>query len=141
MTIVALGSSEAAMLAAFDQGKVNSLSKSAPTFYVAEREYGATMLFHVSTGAVKSLDGYFQVGAAARSDWLENHEAEDITVAPAIQKAFDTNRDAEGGPRARDAVRELYYEPVEPDVVQRAWDALHAIGPSTVPIDSRELEK
>src|SRR3546814_8990122 len=81
MTIVALGSSEAAMLAAFDQGKVNSLSKSAPTFYVAEREYGATMLFHVSTGAVKSLDGYFQVGAAARSDWLANHEEEAIKVA------------------------------------------------------------
>src|SRR3546814_19186153 len=100
------------MLAACYQGKVNSPSKSAPTFYVAEREYGATMLFDVSTGAVKSLDGYFQVGAAARSDWLANHEEEAIKVAQAIQKAFDTIRDAEAGPTAREAVRERYYEKI-----------------------------
>src|SRR3546814_21159245 len=92
MTIVALGSSEAAMLAGFDQGKVNSLSKSAPTFYVAEREYGATMLFHVSTGAVKSLDGYFPVGAAARPAWLAMHGESAITLAQAVQPAFNQNK-------------------------------------------------
>jgi NitT/TauT family transport system substrate-binding protein len=141
MTIVALGSSEASMLAAFDQGKVAALSKAAPTFYVAARKYGATMLFHVSTGAVKSLDGYFQVGAAARSDWLASHEEAAIKVAQAIQKAFNTIRDAEAGPKAREAVREIYYETLDPDLFKRAWDDLHASVPETVAVDSKMVEQ
>lgn len=141
MTIVALGSSEAAMLAAFDQGKVSALSKSAPTYYVAEREYGATMLFHVSTGAVDVLDGYFQVGAAARSDWLANHEEAAIKVVQAIQKALNTIRDPKQGPKARDAVRELYYEALDPDLFKRAWDDLDESVPETVAVDTKMVEQ
>jgi NitT/TauT family transport system substrate-binding protein len=141
MTIVALGSSEASMLAAFDQGKVDALSRSAPTYYVAEREYGATMLFHVSTGAVKVLDGYFQVGAAARSDWLASHEAEAIKVVQAIQKALNTIRDPETGPKARDAVRKAYYESLDPDLFKRAWDDLDESVPETAAVNIKMVEQ
>lgn len=141
MTIVPLGSEGSAMLAAFSQGRVDGYSISSPASHLGIRDHGGLLLFNMGTGELPSLDGYFQVGAAANNAWLKRNPETAVKVAMGFQMALDALRDPATNVEARNRVHAARHKAIDPALYEVAWAELSKGMPKTVEVTHQMVQQ
>ena len=140
MTIVSLGGDANIMMAAFSQARVDGLSISAPTSTMAIHSFNGFMLFNVGIGEVKSLDGYFQSGFAAKRDWLAKNRAAAVKLAKGVQMGLNALRDPAKSKQAHDLIRKEYYANLDASVFEEAWSDQILAMPKSVELTQKMVE-
>lgn len=141
MTIVGIGSTASAYLAAMEQGMVDAISYSPPLPQMVEKEQNAVILFNNSLGAVDYLDGYFYVAAMARRDWLESNPDAAAKFVAGLQLALDGIRVPEISRQVMAKVGESNFPDLDKEVFQSIWSDLDKMTPPTVEITKPMFER
>lgn len=121
MQIISLGSDAPTILAALELDRVDAVSISAPTGQIAMSKFDAVMLFNNSVGETKQVDGYFWIGAAANSSWLDQNPEAAKRTAHALQMSLDALADPEENLKVRDAVYARYFPSIDKTIFDDLW--------------------
>ena len=135
MTITGLGTGET-MIAGLVQGRVNGFVVSSPSGEAAVKQHNAVMLFNMSQGEVKALEGFFYIGTIARESWCKENQDLVVRFLRAQQRAHDVMHDPKRTAEARDAVWKKYHSKTEKEFFDFVWDQNLPAWPKTVQIDA-----
>jgi NitT/TauT family transport system substrate-binding protein len=140
MEIPVIGAGEA-MLAAFSRGRIQGFGHSSPVSDTAVREMNGFMLFNMSRGEVKPLDGFLYISAMVRESWAKTHEDATVRFLQAIQRALATIHDPASTTKARDAVKKAYHANIDPEFYARLWDDTAKAFPRSVALDAPMIRR
>lgn len=131
LTVVNLTTAPA-MLAAFQQRRIQGFSMSSPTSDMGVRDHNGIMLFYTTKGEIKELDGFLYVGFIGRDSWLKKNPDVVKRMLKAVQKALDDLRDPARTAKARDAIHAKYHAKVEKAFFDTLWANTVLAWPRTV---------
>lgn len=133
LTVVNLTTAPA-MLAAFQQRRIQGFSFSSPTSDIAVRDHNGIMLFHTTKGDIKELEGFLYIGFVARDSWLKKNPDLVRRMLKAVQKALDDLRDPVRTTKARDAIHAKYHPKVDKAFFDTLWANTIPAWPRTVAV-------
>jgi NitT/TauT family transport system substrate-binding protein len=137
MTVVALGNGPA-LIAAYQQGRVDAISISTPTSNLAAHQFGGLLLFNTGSGDVEPLRGFLGAALSARSDWLSKNTELAKKFVAALQSGLDAMHDPNRTEVARNAVQKLVFPKLDPRFFADVWKDTIAGTPKTTLI-TREM--
>lgn len=140
MTITALGAPET-MLAALGQNRIDGFSHSSPTGETAVHDLGAMMLFNLTKGEVKDLDGFLYIGFMIKESWAKKNPALMVRYLRALQKSFDAIHDDAQNAKARELVRVKYHPKTDKALFEEVWEDTRAAFPKTVEVNEGMIKR
>jgi NitT/TauT family transport system substrate-binding protein len=140
MEIPVIGAGEA-MLAAFSRGRIQGFGHSSPVSDTAVKDMNGFMLFNMSRGEVKPLDGFLYISTMVRESWAKTHEDATVRFLRAVQRALTDIHDPAGTTKARDAVKKAYHANIDAAFYAKLWeDTVHAF-PRSVRLDAPMIKR
>jgi NitT/TauT family transport system substrate-binding protein len=140
MEIPVIGAGEA-MLAAFSRGRIQGFGHSSPVSDTAVRQMNGFMLFNMSRGDVKPLDGFLYISTMVRESWAKNHEDATVHFLRAIQRALASIHDPARTTKARDAVKKAYHANIDPEFYAKLWDDTANAFPRSIGLDMPMIKR
>lgn len=135
MEIPVIGAGEA-MLAAFSRGRIQGFGHSSPVSDTAVKDMNGFMLFNMSRGEVKPLDGFLYISAMVKESWAKTHEDATIRFLKGLQRALTAIHDPAETAKARDAVKKAYHANIDPAFYAKLWDDTAKAFPHSVKLDA-----
>lgn len=121
-----------AMLATFQQRRIDGFAASSPTSDAAVKEHGGVMLFNTTRGEVKDLDGFLYIAFIGREAWLKANPALAKRTLTAIQKAVDAIHAPATADKARDAIWQKYHAQTDKAFFDAIWAYTIPAWPKTI---------
>lgn len=140
MTITAMGTA-AATIAAFQQGRITAFVHSAPIGERAVKDHGGVMLFNMSKGDAKPLQGFLYTAYVTRESWVKSHEDVLVRFLRSQQRALDALHDPVQTKKARDAVHAAYFSTLDPAFWAFVWDSNISAFPKTVEVTAKQMRQ
>lgn len=140
MAITALGTADAIM-AAFMQGRIDAFVHSAPIGERAVKEHDGVMLFNMSKGEAKPLQGFLYTAHVVREPWASANRNIVVRYLRAQQRALNALHDPQQTLAARDAVHAAYFAKIDPALWAFVWDNNIAAFPKTGEMTARQLQQ
>jgi NitT/TauT family transport system substrate-binding protein len=140
MEIPVIGAGEA-MLAAFSRGRIQGFGHSSPVSDTAVKDMNGFMLFNMSRGEVKPLEGFLYITTMVRESWAKTHEDATIRFLRAIQRTLADIHDPVATIKARDAVKKAYHANIDPEFYAKLWDDTVQAFPRSVGLDAAMVKR
>jgi NitT/TauT family transport system substrate-binding protein len=140
MTIATLGSG-AAMLPAFSRDQIDGFSFSPPNPEVAVQKFGGFLLFDFAHGEMKELDGFLYQGVLVHQNWAEKNESVVVRFLSAMQRALDVIHDDTSRDKARDAVRQKWFNKTDKALYDHVWADMRSAFPKTVEVNADQMQR
>lgn len=140
MAITALGTADA-MVAAFIQGRIDAFVHSAPIGERAVKDHDGVMLFNMSRGDAKPLQGFLYTGHVARESWAAANKDVVVRFLRAQQRTLNALHDPQQTKAARDALHAAYFSKLDPALWAFVWDSNIAAFPKTVEVTTQQMEQ
>lgn len=110
-----------AMLATFQQRRIDGFAASSPTSDAAVTEHGGIMLFNTTRGEIRELDGFLYIAFIGRESWLKANPAVARRMLTAIQKALDAIHAPATADKARDVIWQKYHAQTDKAFFDSIW--------------------
>lgn len=140
MTITAIPDGQN-MMAAMSRGRIDGFVIPPPTGEDAVLNHGAQPLIWAGRGEVPQLQGFVYIGVIARESWLNRNRDIAVRFLRAQQQAMDTVHHAEGGIRARDAVRNGWHQRVDKALFDQVWANALPAYPRSVEVKAEMIDR
>lgn len=140
MEIPVIGAGEA-MLAAFSRGRIQGFGHSSPVSDTAVKDMDGFMLFNMSRGEVKPLDGFLYISAMVKESWAKTHEDTTVRFLKGLQRALTAIHDPAETIKARDAVKKVYHANIELAFYAKLWDDTANAFPRSVKLDAPMVKR
>lgn len=129
-----------AMLPALARGQIDGFSFSPPVPDEAMRQFGAVMLFELSRGTVKELDGFLYQGVLVRESWAQKNQDTVVRFLKAMQRGLDMIHGSQHT-RVRDAVHGKWFKNTDKPFFDQIWEAMRPSYPATVEINTTQMKR
>jgi NitT/TauT family transport system substrate-binding protein len=135
MKIVPVGG-DSALIASFEQKRVDGFAWPAPASNLAVKKYGGVMVVNYTKGEFEPLRGFLYVSLISRTDWLNSNS----DVATRLVRAFTKAQKLinEQPDEARAALR-TFFPNMDVDAFNDGFSANAAAVPATLRIDPRSV--
>jgi NitT/TauT family transport system substrate-binding protein len=140
LTITGVGTGDAA-LAALSQNRIQGFSLASPAGEFAVYDQKAFMLFNLTAGYVKDLDGFLYIAVNARDSWLTKNTDLAVRYLKAIQRALHAIHDKSETATARDAVWKKYHNKIDKTLYDYIWSDSINSSPKSVEINSSMMTR
>ncbi|MGD9945566.1 MAG: ABC transporter substrate-binding protein [Burkholderiaceae bacterium] len=140
MNITAMGTSDAT-LAAFMQNRIQAFVHSAPIGERAVKDHSGVMLFNMSKGDAKPLQGFLYTAFVGRESWIKSNGDLLVRFLRAQQRALNALHDPVQSVKARDALHAAYFSKLEPEFWAFVWDSNLAAFPKSVEMNEHQLRQ
>jgi len=140
MTIATMGTG-AAMLPALARDQIEGFSFSPPNPDLAIKQFGAVMLFDMSRGQVKELDGFLYQGVLVREGWAQKNPELTVRFLRAIQRGLDMIHSEQNHTKTRDAIWEKYFKQTDKALYDQIWDNMRPAYPKTVEVNEGQMKR
>jgi len=140
LTITGMGSGETAT-AALMQDRIQGFAFASPAAEFAVKHHDAVMLFNLTNGDVKDLDGFLYIAVNARDSWLKKNPDLATRYLRALQRALDTIHDPKATQKARDAVWKKYHSKIDKEFYDSVWESSTSSFPTTVDVNAKMMQR